>query len=60
MKYQSGDIVIANISNEQKIAYIISHRMWDKYDDYKVILCGIPNECMWIYEVYIVGKIETK
>ena len=51
MKYQSGDIVIANISNEQKIAYIISHRMWDKYDDYKVILCGIPNECMWVFDV---------
>jgi hypothetical protein len=60
MKYQSGDIVIANISNEQKIAYIISHRMWDKYDDYKVIVCGIPNEYMWVFEVHIVGKIESK
>lgn len=60
MKYNKGDIVIANISNEQKIAYIISHRMWDKYDDYKVIICGIPNEYMWVFETQITGKVEIK
>ena len=58
MKYNKGDIVIANISNEQKIVYIISHRMWDKYDDYKVIICGIPNEYMWVFETQIIGKVE--
>jgi hypothetical protein len=58
MKYNKGDIVIANISNEQKIAYIISHRMWDKYDDYKVIICGMPNEYMWVFETHITDKIR--
>lgn len=58
MKSNKGDIVIANISNEQKIAYIISHRMWDKYDDYKVIICGMPNEYMWVFETQITGKVE--
>jgi hypothetical protein len=58
MKYQSGDIVIANICNEQKIAYIISHRMWDEYDDYKVIICGYPNEYIWVLETHITEKIE--
>ena len=23
--------------------------MWDKYDDYKVIICGIPNEYVGIW-----------
>ena len=58
MKYNIGDIVIANISNEQKIAYIISHKIRHKHDDYEVIVCGMPNECMWIFEVHIIGRIE--
>jgi hypothetical protein len=58
MKYQSGDIVIANVGYEQKIAYIISHRMWDEYDDYKVIICGYPNEYKWLFETQITEKIE--
>lgn len=55
MKYQSGDIVIANISNEQKIAYIISHRMWDNMDKINLnvgdLLYTKDGICIYIQQV---------
>jgi hypothetical protein len=61
MKYQIGDIVkiyIISESERERIGIIIKSRMWNEEVDYKMIICGKPNEDIWVLERLIIGKID--
>lgn len=58
MKYEIGDVVRALISFEERIGIIIKKRMWNEEVDYKLIVCGKPNEEIWVLERLIKAKIE--
>jgi hypothetical protein len=57
MKYHIGDIIIADILNEKRIALIIKYRMWNEEVDYKLLVCGMPNEYIWVLERMIKERI---
>lgn len=59
MKYQIGDIVrISSLQYGERIGIIIKSRMWNEDPDYRVLICGKPNEPLWIFEKLIIEKIE--
>jgi hypothetical protein len=59
MKYNIGDIVTAEIipGNKKIIGIILKTRMWNTEVDYKILICGKPNEDYWILESLIIEKI---
>jgi hypothetical protein len=56
MKYQVGDVVIAIIGQEERIAIVAETRTWDNKYDYRLIVCGSIYE-YWVFERYIKQKI---
>lgn len=58
MKYDIGDIIRVYSGDKEGIGIILRTRMWDKEVDYKVLICGRPNEDIWILERLILGKID--
>ncbi len=58
MKYQIGDIVKTfNTQYEEKIGIIIKSRMWNEEVDYRILICGNPNEPIWVLERLIIERI---
>ena len=58
MKYNIGDIIRVYSGDREGIGIILRTRMWDKEVDYKVLICGRPNEDIWILERLILGKFD--
>lgn len=57
MKYQIGDLVKIILEYEEKIGIILKHRMWNEEVDYRILICGKPNEPIWVLERLILERI---
>lgn len=59
MIYAIGDIVKAELApgKELVIGIIIKSRMWNEEVDYKLLVCGMPNEYIWVLERMIKERI---